>query len=544
MTSLTFTDVKDINSGKDAVLSMKTDYSNIDGKDFLKALEGASNSSYTNSIQEQYAPKENFYQDKQVCAPQETAIREFVVSNMDNTNTSKGQVDKPAENDSLPLNSKINDDKSDHIKKKNTEESTHNNSLDNIAHTNKAVNEPVNDVKSAKTNVLKETETKIVDTKSIKAELLAEKTITIADNTFKVINNSSNPKSEEVSRESLSLKSSKDYLPEKALMNRNTDHGVQYGNSIEKQSVADTKKSSVSTDNTTIKDQKNIVKEDTASNKKIDVFVNEKQELLKNLVNSDQQKLSSSTQKDLEDVFNKSGAAKPVVTKLDIQTGSDKSPSQQKQGQNLSEEQTSKLTSQLFQSADPGLQSLTGEKQIVFEKILDSQISAKVNSESILDQVTQKASADIKTGKSEITMSLRPESLGKVEINLVSDKGVVTAQITAENTEVKEVLSKEIDNLKQKLIDQGINLDKVTVRVQEPAQTTNHNSDFDKESQTYDQQFQNMNNDSNFDSSRHTQGNSGAENYNTTESLEDIELNLANENKSSDVHNGMVDYRI
>ena len=75
----------------------------------------------------------------------------------------------------------------------------------------------------------------------------------------------------------------------------------------------------------------------------------------------------------------------------------------------------------------------------------------QVTDSSIVDQVIQKASIELSNNNSQITISLAPANLGRVEINLVSTNGVLTAQITAENSQVKEALTKGIEDLKQNL---------------------------------------------------------------------------------------------
>lgn len=560
MTGLTFTDVKELNTGKDSTISLKLDFSNIDGKDFMKALEGASNTTLNYAPIEQPSQNINYNQDSQMYAPKDTAAREFIVSNNIEYNQQNNQVNKQpevkeskeTEKDLISSDNKKEEKIKKEDKKENVSETEKNLTSEKEKTEKIEAKEKTN---TSKLENIEEKDTKL-ENKPVKVTVQVEKEISSSEITAKTSNKSSTPKSEEISRESLGLKSSKDYLPEVAILNRNTEFGVKFGNSIENKSKDTTSTKEINDKNTgniaiqMSNETKNIQKDSSLNkkpevqNKKLEVLVEDKQaESLKKLVNSDQKELSASTQKTLEDVFNKNGAAKPVVTKIEVQSNTDKQTSQQqKNGQNLAEDQTSKIANQLLQGSEQNISSITGSKNVVFEKILDSQISAKINSESILDQVSQKVSADINVGKSEITMSLRPESLGKVEINLVSEKGIISAEITAENSDVKEVLTKEIDTLKQKLADQNINLDKVTVKIQEPSQTTNNDQNFDKDSKNYDQQFQNMNNDSNFD--KHTHEKSGSGQINKMESSEDIELNLANENESENIHNGLVDYRI
>ncbi|MDD3013551.1 MAG: flagellar hook-length control protein FliK [Candidatus Gastranaerophilales bacterium] len=280
--------------------------------------------------------------------------------------------------------------------------------------------------------------------------------------------------------------------------------------------------------------------------KKIEVLLqNDHTEATVSVMKQEQPRVSSLDQKDLGDILNKNGLTKPEVTKLDVRNDANDTSSGQKQKQNLTEEQTTKLTSQLIQAGDTGSSKISTEQVITFNKMLESTQESKVNTNSILDQVNQKISNEIKSGKSEITMSLRPESLGKVDIKIVSEKGVVTAQITTENSQVKEILNKEIDVLRQKLQDQGVNLDKIVVKVQEPAQTNNNNQNFDQNSQKFNQ-GQNASNSSDFNSSKHAQEQTGQKgiSYDDNDFNAETDLNTNNDEVTSEIHQGMIDYRI
>jgi len=283
------------------------------------------------------------------------------------------------------------------------------------------------------------------------------------------------------------------------------------------------------------------------SKKKIEVMIqNDHPEVAANSIKQEQSQTSSINQKDLDDILSKNIAAKPVVTKLEAQNNTNGPSSGQKQKQNLTEEQTSKLTGELIQAGDTVNTKVGTEQAITFDKVLESTQESKVDTKSIIDQVNQKISGEIKSGKTEITMSLRPESLGKVDINLVSEKGVVTAQITTENSQVKEVLNKEIDILKQKLQDQGVNLDKVVVKIQEPAQTNNTNSNFNQDSQKFNQTSQNASNSSDFNSSKQAQDQTGQNHvkYNSSDFNAEADLNAGVDEIMSEMHQGMIDYRI
>lgn len=66
---------------------------------------------------------------------------------------------------------------------------------------------------------------------------------------------------------------------------------------------------------------------------------------------------------------------------------------------------------------------------------------------------------------SEIEMQLHPQSLGSLHISLASKNGIVTAQFSAQNEAVKEVLESQVMVLKENLEQQGVKVEAVEVTV-------------------------------------------------------------------------------
>ena len=122
-------------------------------------------------------------------------------------------------------------------------------------------------------------------------------------------------------------------------------------------------------------------------------------------------------------------------------------------------------------AAEGGSQKIDLQKTAQFDKILNSK-QAESTEKSVLNQV-KNASAQLKANKSQVSITLKPENLGKLNIQLVSHKGTVTAQITAENTHVKDMLAKGTEALRQHLVNQGINVNKITVNVQQDSSSRN-----------------------------------------------------------------------
>jgi flagellar hook-length control protein FliK len=84
-------------------------------------------------------------------------------------------------------------------------------------------------------------------------------------------------------------------------------------------------------------------------------------------------------------------------------------------------------------------------------------------------EVQEKVQAGIKVsveqGGGEVKMKLNPESLGEVRIKLNVASGVVKAEITVENIEVKRIIESDSAFLRDSLGAHGLTLDKCVVEV-------------------------------------------------------------------------------
>jgi flagellar hook-length control protein FliK len=242
--------------------------------------------------------------------------------------------------------------------------------------------------------------------------------------------------------------------------------------------------------------------------------------------------------------------AKPVITNVEVKTQMDAG------GQSNQQQQNFKPANQIQSVAlENSLQKTEGPQTSQFSKVLN--VKQEQNTQnvenSVLNQVKDKVSAEISSNKSQVSIVLNPQHLGKVNINIVSQNGVLTAQITAENKDVKDILNKGLDGLKQSLTEQGINVGKFAISVQEPS-SLNNNNDSDKNNNEFEQA--NTGSDLNYESNKdnHSQEtSSGKMNnkfYNLAEEAENLENNgeilngvddtAANSNNTV----GKVDYRV
>jgi flagellar hook-length control protein FliK len=88
-----------------------------------------------------------------------------------------------------------------------------------------------------------------------------------------------------------------------------------------------------------------------------------------------------------------------------------------------------------------------------------------VRNSEIIDQVVQQAKVIMGQDKSEMVIQLKPDHLGKLELKVVTEQGIVAAKFIAESQQVKEIIETNMQLLKDSLQKQGISIDGVSVQV-------------------------------------------------------------------------------
>ena len=117
----------------------------------------------------------------------------------------------------------------------------------------------------------------------------------------------------------------------------------------------------------------------------------------------------------------------------------------------------------------------------------------ELNINDILNQIGSKFE-QLKDGQStKITMTLRPNDLGRVTIELLSNANGISTNIIAQNSQVKELLDKNIEILKQQLVQQGINVQNVQVKTVEQNSQAGLNNGYNERQNQQENQGQNQN---------------------------------------------------
>ncbi len=88
-----------------------------------------------------------------------------------------------------------------------------------------------------------------------------------------------------------------------------------------------------------------------------------------------------------------------------------------------------------------------------------------VRTAEVMNQVVENAKVVLGQDKSEMVIQLKPDHLGKLELKVVTEQGIVAAKFIAENQKVKEIIETNMQLLKDSLEKQGISVHSVSVQV-------------------------------------------------------------------------------
>lgn len=88
-----------------------------------------------------------------------------------------------------------------------------------------------------------------------------------------------------------------------------------------------------------------------------------------------------------------------------------------------------------------------------------------VKPEEIIRQIVDEIRTTVKPDMTSMEMQLNPEHLGRINLQIVSKGGTVTANIMAQNEAVKEAIESQVTQLKETLESQGVKVEAIEVTV-------------------------------------------------------------------------------
>lgn len=131
----------------------------------------------------------------------------------------------------------------------------------------------------------------------------------------------------------------------------------------------------------------------------------------------------------------------------------------------------------LYTIADLKLAAANNETSVEKTKFTMPQ---QVKNSDILNQVVEQAKVVLGNDKSEMVIQLKPDHLGKLELKIVTEQGIVAAKFIAESQQVKDIIETNMQQLKDSLQKQGISVEGVSVQVgQDPKGEYKHQNSYE-----------------------------------------------------------------
>lgn len=101
-----------------------------------------------------------------------------------------------------------------------------------------------------------------------------------------------------------------------------------------------------------------------------------------------------------------------------------------------------------------------------FEEVMNTTTTQTVNGADVIKQIINSVKVTGNNVVQSMEIQLNPEHLGKVTLNVTSKSGVITAEIVAQNEQVKKAIESQINTLKDNFENHGIKIEAVEVTVQ------------------------------------------------------------------------------
>lgn len=113
--------------------------------------------------------------------------------------------------------------------------------------------------------------------------------------------------------------------------------------------------------------------------------------------------------------------------------------------------------------------------------VIEKTVAAPVQNREIINQIIENAKVVISADKSEMVMDLKPDSLGRISLKVVTENGIVMAKFVAESQQVRQVLESNMQLLKDSLEKQGMNVQGFSVSVrQDSSRSDTNKSQYEK----------------------------------------------------------------
>lgn len=114
----------------------------------------------------------------------------------------------------------------------------------------------------------------------------------------------------------------------------------------------------------------------------------------------------------------------------------------------------------IFPAVQPGK---VNNADVIHQAAFRTPVAAK----EIINQVIENMKVTLTPDKSEMLVELKPDSLGKISVKVVTENGIVMAKFVAESQQVKQVLEANLQQLKDSMEKQGMSVQGFSVSVRQ-----------------------------------------------------------------------------
>lgn len=123
-------------------------------------------------------------------------------------------------------------------------------------------------------------------------------------------------------------------------------------------------------------------------------------------------------------------------------------------------------TVNLREDIDQAMQSNAADSIQVSEPYYSGPVRSNIITKAeILQQVAEKVEILAGSDRSEMIIQLKPESLGKIELQVIHERGEIIAKFLAENEQVKSILENNMQYLRDSLEKSGVDIQSLSVSV-------------------------------------------------------------------------------
>ena len=161
---------------------------------------------------------------------------------------------------------------------------------------------------------------------------------------------------------------------------------------------------------------------------------------------------------------------------MESETQSSKSNTEQREGQGESEK-SNQFQGKIFHNLSEKLESVSGEDTQATPKTYtisdnsntivapdnEKELPKRSEGSNTFGQLFRTAAFLLKNGRSEVKMSLHPESLGHLRIRILTESHQVTVKVMAETLVAKEMIEHNLHQLKADFQNQGLEIEKFDV---------------------------------------------------------------------------------